>query len=82
MLMTKIATLGQTNLNIVHGRCTVQGVKGVACVDKQGSLNVLLLETLKALLRHLLTFIITGRTTFWSNSHQDFFLPELSAILL
>ena len=36
----------------------------------------------RALLRHVLTFGITGRTTFWSISHKDFFLQELSAILL
>ena len=36
----------------------------------------------RAILRHALTFGITGRTTFWSISHKDFFLPELSAIVL
>ena len=36
----------------------------------------------RALLRHVLTFGITGRATFWSISHKDFFPPELSAILL
>ena len=34
------------------------------------------------LLWHVLTGGITGRTTFWSISHKDFFLPELSTILV
>ena len=34
----------------------------------------------RAILRH--AFSITGRRTFWSISHEDFFLPELFAIFL
>ena len=37
--------------NVVHGRCTVQGVEGVARIHKQGGLNVLLLETLRNLIQ-------------------------------
>ena len=36
----------------------------------------------RAFLRHVLTVGNTGRTGFWSISQKDFFLPELSAILL
>ena len=36
----------------------------------------------RGLLRHVLTFGITGRTTSWSIFHKDFFFPELSEILL
>ena len=39
-------------------------------------------KTGQAFLGHALTFSITGRTTFWSISHEDFFLPELSTIFL
>ena len=58
--------------NIVHGSCTVQGVKGLARTNKQGSLNVLLLETLRNGVNGSLRPSKLPRTRFHRSTHLSY----------